>query len=226
MAARLASIPWPDFGPAEPLALFRLEELEQRLAHVRRAMAARGLSWLVVYGDREHFANLAWLTGIDPRFEEALAVVGLEGDPLLIHGNECEGYLGISPLFAAGRLRSVRYQPFSLLDQPRGSSLHLREIFEDEGVKQGDSVGCAGWKYYRASEEPAAERAIEIPAFIVDILRGLAGDAEVVNATDLLMSGDGGLRSVASPTEIAWFEFSNSLASRQLRRMLFVSAKE
>ena len=26
----------------------------------------------MVYGDREHFANLAFLTGFDPRFEEAI----------------------------------------------------------------------------------------------------------------------------------------------------------
>ena len=39
-------------------------------------MEERKLTHLVVYGDREHFANLAYLTGFDPRFEEAVLIVG------------------------------------------------------------------------------------------------------------------------------------------------------
>ena len=34
---------------------------------------------LVIYADREHSANLAWLTGFDPRFEEALRRRGAHG---------------------------------------------------------------------------------------------------------------------------------------------------
>ena len=33
-----------------------------------------GMDALVVYGDREHSANIAYLTGYDPRFEGALLV--------------------------------------------------------------------------------------------------------------------------------------------------------
>jgi hypothetical protein len=29
----------------------------------------------MVYADREHFANMAYLTGFDPRFEEALLIL-------------------------------------------------------------------------------------------------------------------------------------------------------
>ena len=36
-------------------------------------MAEQRLDALVVYADREHFANLLWLTNYDPRFEEAVA---------------------------------------------------------------------------------------------------------------------------------------------------------
>ena len=37
-----------------------------------------GYDRLVVYADREHSANLSFLTGFDPRFEEALLVVGTD----------------------------------------------------------------------------------------------------------------------------------------------------
>jgi hypothetical protein len=53
-------------------------EYESRLARTRAAMERSGLTHLVVYGDREHSANLAWLTGFDPRFEESLLILRLE----------------------------------------------------------------------------------------------------------------------------------------------------
>jgi len=45
--------------------------LSVQIAERARAQAA-GLDALVVYADREHSANLAYITGFDPRFEEAL----------------------------------------------------------------------------------------------------------------------------------------------------------
>jgi hypothetical protein len=191
-------------------------ELERRLESARARMAERGLDHLVVYGDREHFANLAWLTGFDPRYEEALLLLS-PFSALLLVGNEGEGYLPVSPLIEAGELRHERFQSFSLLDQPRGESRPLREICAGEGIGAGTRVGCVGWKYFSAAEHPG--EAIELPAFIVDTLRGLAD--RVVNATDLFMSAAGGLRTAASVWEIALFEYANGLASEGARRILF-----
>ena len=123
---RLTEIDWPDFGRAPAAPSLPVDELQARMAKVRAAMEKRQLSHLVVYGDREHFANLAYLTNFDPRFEEALLVVRQDENPLLIVGNECESYLPISPLWQAGVLRTERFQDFSLLDQPRSDSLHPR----------------------------------------------------------------------------------------------------
>ena len=63
-------------------------------SNASRARAARkGYDRLVVYADREHSANLAYLTGFDPRFEEAMLVVGADrragrpgGQRVLRHG--------------------------------------------------------------------------------------------------------------------------------------------
>ena len=74
-------------------------------------MERAGYPPLVVYSDREHFANLAYLTGFDPRFEEALLILSAEPKPLLIVGNECLGYLPISALYRAGGLRIGCYLP-------------------------------------------------------------------------------------------------------------------
>jgi len=179
------------------------------------------LTHLVVYGDREHFANLAYLTGFDPRYEEAVLIVARQGDPLLIVGNECAGYLTVSPLYVAGKLRSERFQPFSLLNQPRDDSRLIKEIFADEGIGTGSSVGCVGWKYFSDSEHPDGAHAIDLPAYLVDTLRELAGRENVVNGTSMLMNPDDGLRTFCSPAEIAYFEYTNILASEGMKRMLF-----
>jgi len=76
----------PDARPEIPPPLYanRVERLRER-AEVRR------YDRLVIYADREHSANLAYLTGFDPRFEEALLVLGSEGQPAILVGNECHG---------------------------------------------------------------------------------------------------------------------------------------
>jgi len=175
-------------------------------------MEQRGLTHLVVYGDREHFANLAWLTGFDPRFEEALLVVHASGPPLLLVGTECESYLPISPLFRAGRLRYELYEPFSLLDISRDASRDLRSIFGDEGISADSCVGCVGWKYY------AERSSIDLPAYIVDALRTLT--SLVTDATEIFQHSGTGLRSFCTASEIAAFEHSNILASNGMSRMI------
>src|SRR5262245_25294947 len=132
---RLIETAWPDFGPAERPAPASSAELLARLEALRRGLAEDGLTHAVVYGDREHFANLAFLTGFDPRFEEALLVVSAAARPLLLVGNECQGYLTVSPLHVDGHLRSERYQPFSLLNQPRADSRQLRDLLAGKGIE-------------------------------------------------------------------------------------------
>lgn len=218
---RLIEIEWPTFGECAPPARASVAEFQARVDAVLAAMDGLGLTHLVVYGDREHFANLAWLTGFDPRFEEALLIIGGQSDSLLVVGNECEGYLPVSPLYAAGKLRSERFQSFSLLNQPRDESRLLMDIFLGEGIEDGAKVGCVGWKYFADCEYPDGAHAIDLPAYLVDTLRDLAGRDSVTNATAILMHPGTGLRTFCSPAEIAYFEYTNILASEGMRRMVF-----
>jgi hypothetical protein len=218
---KLIETDWPDFGAAERPPGVTAAELEGRLGALRTAMAAARLTHSVVYADREHFANMAYLTNFDPRFEEAVLVVGATGSPLIVVGNECEGYLGVSPLHAAGKLRSERFQPFSLLNQPRDASRRIRDIFAAEGIGAASKVGCIGWKYFADSEHPDGAHAIDLPSYLADTLRELAGREQVVNATALMMHPGYGLRARCAPSEIAYFEYTGVLASDGMRRMLF-----
>jgi hypothetical protein len=73
----------PDSMPALPSALYAA-----RLQRLRERADTGGYDRLVVYADREHSANMAYLTGFDPRFEEAILIVGPSGEPALVVGNE------------------------------------------------------------------------------------------------------------------------------------------
>jgi Xaa-Pro aminopeptidase len=218
---KLIEIEWPEFGesPRPPTASW--EEFQSRIEAARFAMEKHALTHLVVYGDREHFANLAYLTGFDPRFEEAVLILGQRESPLLIVGNECESYLNVSPLWVNSKLRSERFQPFSLLNQPRDNSRFLREIFSDEGICRDSLVGCAGWKYFSDREHPQGMHTIDLPAYLVDTLRDLVSYEKVINATGMFVDPDCGLRTFCSTREIAYFEYTNVLASEGMKRILF-----
>ncbi len=218
---RLIEIDWPEYSmPVAPARPSR-DSLLANLSAMRAAMDRRGYTHLVVYADREHFGNMLWATGFDPRFEEAVLVIKPSGKPVLIVGNECYDYTQVSALVVAGDVRVERCQSLSLLSQPRGDRRRLLDIVAAEGFKQGDKVGVAGWKYYSPAEAEDSVHALEVPSILADGLRKLVGAANVENATDIFMHPVHGLRARVTVDEIAAFEFSNSLASAAVKRMLF-----
>jgi Xaa-Pro aminopeptidase len=207
---RLADIDLPDFGrptatPELPPALY-----SARLERSRQRMAARGYDRLVVYADREHSANLAYLTGFDPRFEEAILVVGDAAEPAILVGNECYGMAGAAPL----PMRRHLFQDLSLPSQPRDRSRTLREILGDEGIESGTRVGVVGWKPY------ADRTMLDVPAFLADELRRLAGDGSVENANDLLIDPADGLRVINEVEQLAAMEAAACATSSGVRGLL------
>jgi hypothetical protein len=217
----LIEIDWPEYGQPSPPSRPSRESLLRNLDLVRNAMSERGYTHLVVYGDREHFGNLLWMTGFDPRFEEAVLVVQPSGTPLLLAGNEGYDYTQVSALVATGDIRVERCQSLSLLSQPRDDRKRLIDLVAGEGVGLASKIGVAGWKYYSAAETDDPLHTLEIPSILTDSLRRLAGHSNVENATDLFMHPGYGLRATVTADEIAAFEFSNSLAAAAVKRMLF-----
>jgi hypothetical protein len=208
--SHLKTITLPEFGQASACPLISTATYEARLALACRAMAQEHLDLLVVYGDREHAANLCYLTGFDPRFEEALLLLDRAGARRLVVGNECMGYLPDPGL----RIPAALFQAFSLMGQPRGDSRPLREILADFGLRAGMRVGCVGWKRYGAPLVPAGECAIDLPAYIVDTLREQTADPRrVVNATHLFTHPEQGLRAANEPEQIAAFEYAATVTS-------------
>ena len=91
MNVTLKPITLPSFGLEGNLPEIPSSEFEARIALTIREMSKRNLDFLIVFADREHFANLAFLTNLDPRFEEAMLILDKTGKRKLLLGNECMG---------------------------------------------------------------------------------------------------------------------------------------
>jgi Xaa-Pro aminopeptidase len=210
--ARLREIELPDFGRPD----FRPEIPDRlyldRLRRFRTRLNAREYDVAVVYADREHSANLSYLTGFDPRFEEAVLIVGREDRPLLLTGNECLGMAEAAPQ----PMRVELHQDLSLPSQPRDGSRPLGEILASEGVATGSRVGVIGWKEF------ADRSMIEVPAFIIDAMRQAVGsDGVVENAGDFLTGAADGLRVINEVEQLAAFEAAACHTSNGVRNLLF-----
>jgi hypothetical protein len=208
---RLAEVRLPEFGMPDAMPEIPAATYGARLEALRERAEARGYDRLIVYADREHSANMAFLTGFDPRFEEAVLVVGPTGEPAILVGNECYGMAGAAPL----AMRRELFQDLSLPSQPRDRSRPLADILGGEGIGPGSRVGVIGWKTY------ASRATIEAPAFIVDELRQLVGPSGTVeNANDLLIDPANGLRIESDVDQLAYFEYASCQTSSGVRRLL------
>ena len=210
-AARLAEITLPAFGMSDAAPEIPVAVYEDRLRRLRARAEAAGYEVLVVYADREHSANLAYLTGFDPRFEEAMLVVGPADEPAILVGNECFGTAGAAPL----PMRRHLFQDFSLPSQPRDRSRPLSEILAEEGVRNGSSIGLIGWKEFDDRSR------IEVPAYVVDELRAMTPRGALANAGHLLTGAADGLRVINELEQLAAFEYAACQTSNGVRRLLF-----
>ncbi|HEX9550501.1 MAG TPA: hypothetical protein VF971_05365, partial [Candidatus Limnocylindrales bacterium] len=203
----LPTFPRAEVAPALPPSIY-----PARLERLRERAEARGYDRLVVYADREHSANLAWLTGFDPRFEEAILVLGATGRPVLLAGNESIGLARVAPL----PVEAVLFQQLSLPSQPRDRSRPLGTILQDAGVAAGSRVGVVGWK--SGPDRPW----IAAPSFLVDTVRAIVGAGGTVeDATDLFIDPAEGLRIGNEPEQIAAFEHAAGETSDGVRNLLW-----
>ena len=126
-------------------------------------------------------------------------------------GNECWGTAGAAPL----TMRRHLFQDFSLPSQPRDRSKPLHEILAAERIARGSRVGIIGWKTY------AQRWMSDVPAYLVDTVRGLTGADRVTNATSLLNGAHDGLRVINEPEQIAYLEWASCHVSDGVKRLLW-----
>jgi hypothetical protein len=205
-AIELIDVAPPPLELADDLSAISGAEFDARIAALQAAVDA---DWIVVYGDREHSANLIFLSNLDPRFEEALLVIAPNTRTLLL-GKEDVGYVPIVPI----DVDVVLCPTFSLMGIDRGGGPTLEEALRQIGIGTGARIGVVGWKALRTEEWNGRRPAIFAPAFFVDTLRDLVGDSgSVVDVTSALTSPRNGLRTFASADQIAIFEWGAARCS-------------
>jgi hypothetical protein len=106
MAIELRRVTMPEIGLPVELPEIPVVEFQDRAARLR---ARAGTAWVAVYGDREHAANLAFVCGYDPRFEEGMLLLGPDERAVLLVGNEGLIHAQVTRL----PVEVVLYQPFS-----------------------------------------------------------------------------------------------------------------
>ncbi|MGX9146028.1 aminopeptidase P family N-terminal domain-containing protein [Mesorhizobium sp. 128a] len=216
-AVALKTVALPEFGEPTDMPLLQRRTYEARIEALLARGAEAGLDAFAVYGDREHAANVAYLSGYDPRFEETLLVIVPGNQPKLLVGNEGWGYAEICD----GPYERVLYQTFSLPAQPRDRSASLSDTLAACGLKTGQTIGAIGWKPFGVGDAGFGETTLDLPSFIADTLRTLAGDrGAVVNAANLLMNPADGLRAINEADQLTAFEFAATFSSQGLRNVL------
>jgi hypothetical protein len=208
MSIVLKEISVPDFGvPAARPAIPAETYAARADVLVKRA----NTDWVLVYADREHLANIAFLTGFEPRFEEAVLLLGRKGERIIITGNESIDY---TPVTRLPNTTFVLGQSFSLMGQDRTRAPDLAKLLADSGIAAGQSVGIAGWKYLTAAEWNQSAPTFFVPAYVVDSVRAVVGtEAVLSDVTPILMSPVDGLRAIVDEHEIAQLEWGSARSS-------------
>src|SRR6185503_3633127 len=131
-----------------------------------------------------------------------------DGKRTLVVGNECWGVLGSVPI----RTKAALCQEFSLMGQDRSASWDLKPLLNPAGLRRGCRCGIIGWKTLMSHR-------MEVPAYIVALLAGACGK-KPVNANDLLMHPERGLRLFNEPEQIALSEYAAVKTSESVLGLL------
>ncbi|MER3553603.1 MAG: hypothetical protein C4331_04435 [Meiothermus sp.] len=202
VSLELPEIGVPSEVPEIPDAVY-----QERFRRLEAAREGAGLDALALYADREHAANLGWLTGFTPRFEEALWLQVGGRTPVLLAGNECLSFAQTACILEA---EFELYQPFSLPGQDRSKSNDLPALLREAGLGKGLRIGLIGWK-------PMAE--LDIPYWIVGAVEEVTGH-EATNATHLLMDSEHGLRALLEPEMVRFCEYAAALTSESIKNLV------
>jgi hypothetical protein len=216
-SVRLIDATLPDFGvPSQRPELGR-EIYAARFDALAKARRAASIDVLVIYADREHAANLLWLTGFDPRFEEALLIIAPGTTPTILAGPENLGRAKAAQIEVEARL----YPPFGLMGQDRSKTPALEEVLRHAGIAADHRVGVLGWKYFGPHEASKPDSWLETPSYIAETLRRIVGaNGRVQNANALLMDSSRGLRAINEVEQIAQFEFGAVHVSEAIKRLI------
>src|SRR5215831_5621344 len=130
---QLAEVAMPPLDIPEALPAITGAEFEARIAAL---LTAVDVDHVVVYGDREHAANLLFLCNLDPRFEEVLLVLG-RGRRTLLLGKEDIGYVPVVPI----DVDTILVPSLSLMGIDRSGGPTMEQALVEAGLGAGERIG-------------------------------------------------------------------------------------
>lgn len=207
----IIDLPWVKPVVERELPAVSAEEYQERVSKVRELMERHGYTHIIIYGDREHFANTRFVTGYDPRFEESLIILGKTGKPRLL--------VGLEGLYYAELAHGVEielYDEFSLPGQPR-QGRKFAEILSDCKVESTSKIGIVGNKYLETDDFAEAKVQTDVPYYLVDALIRICGAANVTDVTGWFTDSTTGIRIPLTVDEIARFEMINQMVYKGMR---------
>ena len=218
MTISLIPLDLPDFGMSKEQPKIESEIYLKRLRKFKNDLKNNKMQSAIIYADREHFANMHYLTGFDPRFEEALLIINVSEDvSYLITGPENQGYSNISEI----NLIKKNFPTFGLLGQDRRTTSSLENILFECNLKDKKNCGVVGWKYFISDEFAKPEETFDIPNYILTSIEKVTGNITYLkNITSWFMHPSHGYRSKNEIDEIAFFEFSSCHTSESLKNVL------
>lgn len=204
---------WRDPIPVDPeqIPVLGREDYEARIQALWQMPQASEYATILIYGDREHFSNVEYFTGYDPRWEETLLILPRGGKPSILVGNEGIGYIAVSPV----EMNIEFYQTFSLMGQPNDvRSRRLEEILKDAIALQSGKLGVIGFKSYDPALHTIGAFVTDVPHYIIQTLERIVPAQLLKNATDLLADCEYGLKHHVSAKEIVLYELTGTRVSR------------
>jgi hypothetical protein len=208
-----------DIIQEESESIFHLpdEVYVRRVELLRERMAQTGTDYVIIYGDREYFANIEYFTRYDSRFEESLFILSQTGKKAIVVGNEGWAYSYYIPY----EIDRLHYLHLSLQGQPRENTLALREVFTQAGISKDSRVGVVGHKYFHEGEIEDPAHTYDLPSYMIQELFRAADEKNVTNYTKEIIGLPDGLRIILrNPAEAAFIESRAVKAANAIRRML------
>ncbi len=209
--------PWVLNEELEIFVKLSAQVYERRVDALQARMRETGTDFVIIYGDREHFANIEYFTRYDCRFEEGLFILGKDGARTIVVGNEGEGYSYCIPY----PIQRIVYRHFSLQGQPRGGIQKLRDVFAQVGMSRDARVGFVGIKYFEGDMADDPQHAFDVPAYMIDELRQVVNTPNITNYTREITGLPNGVRMrLRDAEEVAVLEYQAVKAANVMRGLL------
>lgn len=187
------------------------ETMQYRYQKVLKGMQEENFDTLVIYADLEHGSNFEYLCGFLPRFEEALLVMHQDGCNYMLMGNENLNKVEHARINA----EAIHVPHFSLPNQPMDNKASFGELLKAAKIESGKKVGIVGWKNF-TSKYDDNHNLFDVPYYIVQEIKALAGGSEYVTNAAYLFIGEKGVRCINNVNELEHYEFGASLASDRM----------